>query len=243
MLLTFPDQARRWFRAVFVCPRNPSQPLNVFIAALGLAAALQVANFGAAAYDAVRFARTRSDSKLLDVSVGRVPLSLPRNMIRRPLLPRGSVPVLELSLLWPTMEGFNEAAAEAFDSNDRTSNVVNVRLVPSGDAMDPDVRDRLVYTRLLVGPDMAGPSDLTSQSFGSGHGYDGETLYRSADDRHPFIARCSGASTEIPANCTSEFRTAQGIDVSYRFRAHLLSDWRYLDGAVRGTLASFMVER
>jgi hypothetical protein len=225
--------------------RDDQRPPFVAIAlALSLTTVLFVGDLAFDAYKTlVVGVDIRTDPSPVAVTVGPVTMAVPRNMIRASPLPRGSVSQLDLQLHWPTMEGFTELRAETFTTNDNRSPIIYASLRPSVGALSPQERERLIYSRLLDGAGMPGPSGLTATPFGAGHGYDGEILYTSGADDTPFVARCATEASGVPPTCIVEFRTADGIDVLYRFRRHLLSRWRAIDKAMRATVISFMQER
>jgi hypothetical protein len=236
-------ELRSQFAREQVMRRDPRVPLVAILCALCFVALLLFARLAFTTYDTlVGGIDAETDPTAIVVSVGTIRLSVPRNMIRNHPFARGSVSELELRLHWPTMEGFSEQRADAFRNNDERSTIIYASLRPSGAAMSPEDRARLVYSRLLDGPTTAGPSGLTSTPFGVGHGYDGETLYSSADEELPFVARCASDDGDVPATCIVEFSAEGGIDVLYRFRRHLLSRWRAIDAAMRGTTQSFLTK-
>lgn len=228
--------------AVSVSRRDPRAALAAILWALSIITVLFVLKFGFDTYDVlVAGIDSESDTRLVTITVGPVTMTAPRNTIRDYGSVQGSVSKLDLRLHWPTMEGYSEHRAEAFKTNGNRSSILYVTLRPSAGVLSPRERVRLVYARLLQGETTAGPAGLVSTPFGAGHGYDGERLYTSADRDRPFIARCAVEDTGVPATCITEYRTAHGIDIAYRFRRHLLSRWRDLDDTIRATVASFML--
>lgn len=221
--------------------RNPRAPLVVILCALSFGAVLYLGQLGFSIYDALGGSvDSRTDPRPAVLSVGPVSLSVPRNMIRNHPLARGSVSELEVRMHWPTMEGFSDERAEAFRTNDERATIIYATLRPFGGSLSPQDRMRLVYARILDYPPSTGPGGLIATPFSAGHGYDGETLFTSGKKSEPFAARCAAEGGGVPASCTVEFRSDNGIDVIYRFRRHLLSRWRAIDAAMKAKVASFI---
>lgn len=242
--------ARRGFFAIAHNRRSdPRPPLVALVWALCAVTVLFFGQFAIGTYDSlVGSVDDETDPGPVAVAVGPVSMAVPRNMIREYPLAHGNVSQLDLRLHWPTMEGFSELRSDAFRTNDERSTILYATLRPSNGVLSPQERQRLVYTRLLEQQALAGPAGLIATPFGIGHGYDGEILYMSPDGAAPFVARCAqegaaGQATGVPPTCIVEFRTADGIDVLYRFRRHLLSRWRAIDAAMRKTVTSFMLDR
>lgn len=224
-----------------VMRRDPRVPLTALLYALSFVAVLVLGRLALTTYDTLVGGRdTEIDPTPIALSVGPVALTVPRNMIRNHPFARGSVSELELRMHWPTMEGLSELRAESFRNNDDRSTILYATLRPSNGLLSPEERLRLVYSRLLTYPPASGPNGLIATSFAEGHGYDGEILYTAGDPSRSFAARCAPEGGGVPASCTVEFRTDNGIEVIYRFRRHLLSRWRAIDAAMRDTVASFM---
>lgn len=240
---------REFFATTYNRRTDPRPPLIALVWALCAVTTLFFGQFALGTYDIlVGGIDAETDPRPITVTVGPVTMAVPRNMIRDYPFVRGSVSQLDLRLHWPTMEGFTELRSDAFRTNDERSTIVYATLRPSNGVLSPQERQRLVYTRLLDQQAVAGPAGLTATPFGIGHGYDGEILYTSPDGAAPFVARCAqeggvGQATGVPPTCIVEFRTADGIDVLYRFRRHLLSRWRSIDAAMRKTVTSFMLDR
>lgn len=222
--------------------RDPRKPLLAILCALSLAAVVFVTRFALTAYDiAGGGIDLETNPRPVVLSVGARSISVPRNMIRNYPFARGSVPELELRMHWPTMEGYSELRAGAFRENDDRSPIIYLTLRSNGGALAPEDRARLVYARLLAGESIEGPAGLVATTFAAGHGYDGEVLYTTPGVTKPFVARCAEGGG-VPSTCIVEFRAEDGIDVTYRFRRHLLSRWQTVDGAVRAIVASFMLD-
>ncbi|WP_436637040.1 hypothetical protein [Microbaculum sp. FT89] len=224
-----------------VMRRDPRVPLVALLYALSFVAVLVLGRLALTTYDTlVGGLDVEIDPNPIALSVGPVALDVPRNMIRNHPFARGSVSELELRMHWPTMEGFSDLRAEAFRTNDDRSTIIYATLRPSSGSLSPQDRLRLVYSRLLAYPPASGPNGLIATPFAEGSGYDGEILYTAGDTSSPFAARCAPEEGGVPASCTVEFLTDNGIEVIYRFRRHLLSRWRAIDAAMRDTVASFM---
>ena len=223
---------------------DPRRPLRVLLGALSVATLAYLAHVGLGAYDVfVGVGDAETDPRPVTVTVGPVAITVPRNMIRDQPVGPGSVSQLDLRMHWPTLEGYTEPRAAAFKTNNERSTIIYATISPSQGSMSPRERQQLVYTRLLEDHSEQGPAGLTATSFGSGYGYDGEVLYTSPDPANPFVARCTPDLNGVPPTCIVEFRTADGIDVLYRFRKHLLARWKSIDAAMRKTVTSFILDR
>jgi len=223
-----------------VVRHDPRVPFLALLCALSVATVLYYGKLAVSAYVAHNGpVDAETDPTPVIVSVGPVAVSVPRNMIRDRKALRGSVAALDLRLHWPTMEGLSEKRAESFQVTDGRSPIIYATLRPNGGALAPQERQRLIYPRILDYPPTNGPSGLIATPFVDGHGYDNEILYTSGKETDPFSARCTPEDAGLPATCIVEFRAECGLDVTYRFRRHLLSRWRAIDAAMRSTVASF----
>lgn len=173
------------------------------------------------------------------VDLGPVTLTVPSNTIRMPVQTGAPVSSLELLVHWPTLEGYSDARADAFQSTDDRSPLLFLSIRPAEGRFGPNERYDHVYRRILVDFPRIGPGGLVAQSFRAGFGYDGETLYVSPLSGQPFVARCAAEETSA-ATCLVEYRSAHGLDVAYRFRRSLLSRWRAIDRSVRTLVDGFV---
>lgn len=173
------------------------------------------------------------------VDLGPVTLTVPSNAIRSGVWPGVAPSTLELLVHWPTLEGYSDARADAFRSTDDRSPLLFVSIRPAEGQFGPNERYDHVYRRILVDFPRIGAGSLVAQSFRTGFGYDGETLYVSPLSGQPFVARCAAEETSA-ATCLVEYRSAHGVDVAYRFRRSLLSRWKAIDRSVRALVDGFV---
>lgn len=173
------------------------------------------------------------------VELGPVTLVVPSNMIRSPAGTNTRASSLELVVHWPTLEGYSEGRAGAFLSSDERAPLLFISIRPADGRFGPNERYVHVYRRLLADFPRIGPGGLVAQTFRTGFGYDGETLYVSPVPAQPLVARCA-ADKMATETCLVEYRSAHGLDVAYRFRRSLLSRWRSLDRSVRALIDGFV---
>lgn len=217
-------------------------PLAWIIVALGLLTAAHIVRLGIGAHERHQgMASPALPPPPVTVAVGPAVLSIPANALRGPAPGGGSGEGVELRVHWPTLEGFTEARAEAFGESDPRSSIVHIAVRPAVAGFSPNERYDHVYRRLLTDLPRVGPGGLIAQTFRSGFGYDGETLYVSPGTGQPVVARCTADEESAPGSCLVEFRSAHGIDVAYRFRRSLLSRWRAVDRSVRDLIAGYVV--
>lgn len=214
-------------------------PFLAVLFALTLLAALFITRLAIAGFEIfVRDAGKSTDQTPITVTVGDVRLDLPQNKIRSGSRQRSSGAQLDLFLHWPSLDGFTTDRATDFQSA-AASSIVYVTLQPQEGRMSPEERFRRLYPRVLTDRTDQSAHGFVIREFRDGHGYDGERLYIARDPSHPLAARCDHAAEPLGPLCIVRFRSAGGLDVTYRFRHELMADWREIDETVRGLVTDW----
>ncbi|PLX37131.1 MAG: hypothetical protein C0606_11530 [Hyphomicrobiales bacterium] len=168
-------------------------------------------------------------------------LHIPQNMIRFADQRRdGPAERIDLVLHWPTLTGYDETHANAFDDISADAPIVFVSIAPRMTEVDSTGRLVNLYARFFAdgGP---GPDGLERRSLLPGNGYDTEEIYFEAGSAHPFVARCTKPDgSGIPSNCLREIYVGSNLSLTYRFRRPLLAEWAALDRGVSALAASFL---
>lgn len=125
------------------------------------------------------------------------------------------------------------------DLDERFQRLVFLELRPADKKLDPSERVSRLYLRFLEDTSWSHPGGLAARAFEAGSPYEGDELFFTPPDGREFSARCRkgepGAKT--PNTCLAILR-ADDVDVSLRFSAALLSQWRDLAAGARGLLQS-----
>ena len=185
-----------------------------------------------------------TDASPVTVIIADEPLSVPQNMIRFADQRRaGLAKRLDLVVHWPSMQGYGNTLAPAFDNVSGAAPILFLTLEKRQTGVDSTGRLINLYARFFdddeVDPDGV-PAGLIKRRLQPGHGYDSEEIFFEAGSTHPFVAICTRPDgTGIPVTCLREVHIGHDLSVTYRFRRPLLANWRGLEGAVRALVASF----
>lgn len=182
---------------------------------------------------------TETTSRL--ISVGSVDFRVPENVIRHgDQRKAGSRKKLELVFLWPDMKGFNLQDQVAFNNMTDSSRLIFVTL--SVPAMPMATSDRLhdVYSTHFRGSPIQGASGLIGFEMNSESGYAGETIFFKPDDTTPFVARCMKPLQQAAAFCLRDLVWNDNLQISYRFRTPLLSQWPKLDMIIEAKIRELL---
>lgn len=170
-------------------------------------------------------------------------LSIPANMIRFAGTRRGgAVERADLTLHWPTLEGYSEPLAEAFKDGSPMAPIVFASIAARDSPLDSTARLGDVYARFFTDRPIGGPSGLVGRRLAAESGYSGEVVFFDPVAARPFVARCLEAATpEVPATCLRDVDFGRGLSLLYRFNRVLLPEWRALDTGLRDIAAGFLV--
>jgi hypothetical protein len=179
-----------------------------------------------------------------EIVIGNDVLVAPSNMIRFERARRdGIASRLDLYMRWPQMDGYSREASATFNNLDGSRSIVFLGFEERMMSRDMSGRFAPIYDSLIAKPGRPGPSGITFYDFIAKSGYLGEMLavaQRPGED--PFVARClTGQSAEESlAPCERDIQVGGNLSLTYRFAAHLLSDWRRLDAAVAAKAADLL---
>jgi hypothetical protein len=171
-------------------------------------------------------------------------LTIPANMIRfRSERRGGAVEEIDLALHWPSLQGFSEGFADAFEDTSPDAPILFATITARATEVDATARLASVYARFFEGPAIQGPAGLVGRALLPDSGYRGEVVYFTPKVRTPFVARCIGEATaEIPATCLRDVNVGTGLSILYRFNKARLGDWQAMDGALLRLIAGFLVK-
>jgi hypothetical protein len=177
----------------------------------------------------------------IPVSLGTLTLSIPANMMRRveERVAGGSLERVNLSVLWPSMEGYSELRARDFaDAGDR-SPVLNIALSDDAETMDTSERLRRVWLSLAAGESLPGPEGLALLPLPGDSASGTDFVAHRAEPEGLFAARCfTPREKSLAANCERSIRIGDRLFATYRFRQAQLANWRELDARVGALVAS-----
>jgi len=178
------------------------------------------------------------------LTVGGEALTIPANMIRfRSERRGGAVEEIDLALHWPSLEGFSEGFAAAFEDTSPDAPLVFVTITARATELDATARLASVYARFFEGSPIPGPAGLVGRSLAPDSGYRGEVIFFTPNGQAPFVTRCiAEATAEIPATCLRDVNVGTGLSMLYRFNKARLGDWQAMDGALQKLVAGFFVK-
>lgn len=193
-------------------------------------------------HDGITRAGLTSDARPLTIVVAGTRLTIPANLVRfRASRHDGPADRIDMLLLWPELDGFSEARADAFKSDSPTAPLIFATIGPQTSGLDTDERLSAVYSRFFTGNAVAGPAGLAGRRLSDDSGYRGEIVYFSPEGAAPFAARCLGEATaEMPATCMREVALGKGLALLYRFNLALLQNWQDMDARLRERAAAFL---
>ncbi len=177
------------------------------------------------------------DASAREVVIGNDVISAPANMIRFDRQRRNGVAErLDLYLRWPQLDGYSDAARDAFNHAHGSREIVFLSFEPRMMSRDMSGRLEPIYAPLLVRPGKPGPGGTMLYAFEEKSGYLDEVLAVGPRwDGEPFVARCLiGESADGSlAPCERDIHVGGDLSLTYRFPRELLAQWRDLDAAVR----------
>jgi len=176
------------------------------------------------------------------LAIGAENLTIPANMLRfAKTRAGGPVERADLVLHWPSLEGYSETLADAFQDQAPSAPIVYATISARDTPLDSTGRLDDVYARFFVDKPLPGPAGLVGRRLSKDSGYDGEIVYFMPSEPRPFVTRClAGATAEVPATCLRDVNFGRGLSLLYRFNRNLLGDWRGLDAEMQKLATGFL---
>lgn len=182
-----------------------------------------------------------ADNKLHLIELSQAQLLIPENTIRLPeQRSQHKLESLKLIMLWPDLEGFSREKQLEFSDVSENSRLIFVTLSSPDINMASSERLYSVYSQHFVGKPLQGPSKLIGFHMEQTSGYAGEVVYFKPDESPPYVVRCLQENEKSPSICMREITLAGKLQVSYRFRQSLLTQWRAIDQAVSNKIRGFV---
>lgn len=178
------------------------------------------------------------------ILIGDDLVNAPENMIRfRSQRKSGSLNRLDLYLHWPTMSGYSNELADAFNSTNPATPILYVALEPRDMSSDMSGRVGSIYETFFSGPPVDADNGLVRRAFSANSAYFSEDLYYEAGSPYPFAARCIRESDKVAGSfCIRDIHIGRDLMLTYRFHKSLLPEWMGLDNAVRKTFGSMLAK-
>lgn len=185
-----------------------------------------------------------NDTSLHEIVIGNDVLNVPANMIRLEASRRDGVAArLDLYLRWPQMDGYSDAASDAFNHVNGDKNILFLAFEPRVMSRDMSGRYQPIYRELIDPAGRPGPGGLNVHRFSENSGYVDEVLVvEDGTEGEPFVMRClSGAAArESLAPCERDIHVASGLSLTYRMPAQLAGEWREIEARLRETAAGLI---
>ncbi|MFZ2101770.1 MAG: hypothetical protein WAU86_14515 [Oricola sp.] len=220
--------------------------------AFGLLAALSVAILVAGklyGHSLVKAGHTSSTQRF-EIIIGNDALSVPANMIRKQDQRRpGLANQVDLYIHWPSLSGFRDNLASAFNDVDPgTNSIVFISITARSTTKDMAGRFDPVYRNVMTGAATDLGHGLKSHALSQEHGYINERLIYSLPDLKSgrrFVVRCQdteAAQQVILAPCETDIQIGETLSAQIRFPASLLDDWRKLNAVLPELLDKLLVK-
>lgn len=178
------------------------------------------------------------------IELGSSTLKVPENMIRHAdQRSNGPKQKLELVFLWPEMKGFNLEDQVAFNNVTDTSRLIFVTLSTPREPMATSDRLHDIYSPHFRGSPIQGANGLIGFEMSRKSGYAGETIFFKPEDSKPFVTRCMKPVEQSASFCIRDLVWQEQIQVSYRFRHHLLTQWSQLDIALEAKMRELQLSQ
>ncbi|MCI5077026.1 hypothetical protein [Oricola sp.] len=190
-----------------------------------------------------------SATQRFQVTIDGDTVSAPANMIRIEAQRRdGPSSRLDLYVHWPTLSGFRDNLARAFnDIEPATNSIVFASLLQRATTADMAGRFDAVYRNVMVGPITDAGDGLMRARLSPEHGYVDEYVVFGPPDRvtgRRFVVRCQDAEATaqtVVAPCETEIHLGETLTAEIRFPLRLLGDWRELNAELPAFLDSLLV--
>jgi len=183
---------------------------------------------------------------LHEIVIGNDVLSVPENMIRFAEQRRSGVTKrLDLYVHWPSRQGYSQSQSQLFNETDPAkTKIVFFSLRPRETVLEMTDRLEPIYNKAVIGNKKTIYGGLTVQQLNPALGYVDEVLTSATAQNTgsaPFVARCHHADPEaLLAACETSMFVGRSMEVSVRFPAHMLVDWRTLHNEMRQFLNARM---
>jgi hypothetical protein len=185
-----------------------------------------------------------------EIAIGNDALSVPANMIRKQEQRHaGAANRIDLYFHWPTLSGFRDNLATAFNDVDpKTNAIIFVSIMPRATTRDMAGRFDPVYRNVMTGAATDLVRGLKATALSREHGYINERLVYSAPDLRTgkrFVVRCQDAdatSQVILAPCETDIHFGETLTAQIRFPERLLGDWQKLYAALPAFLDRLLIE-
>lgn len=176
------------------------------------------------------------------INVGSTHFRVPENMIRHAeQRVAGPKEKLELVFLWPEMKGFNLEDQVAFNNVTDSSKLIFVTLSAPTTPMTTSDRLHDVYSTHFRGSPIQGANGLIGFEMNPKSGYAGETIFFKPEDTKPFVARCMKPLEQTAAFCLRDLVWQEKLQIGYRFRTALLSQWPKLDVTIQAKVRELLL--
>lgn len=150
---------------------------------------------------------------------------------------------LDLYLHWPSLDGYSEAARDAFNHVNGSREIIFLTFHKRLTSRDMSGRYDPIYAAVTE-TGHAGPNGLAMRPFKAGSGFVEEILAVGPPNisGRRFVARCLSAAlaSESLAPCERDLHLGEGLSVNYRFPEHLLAEWDALDEAISVKIAEML---
>lgn len=219
-------------------------PLGIFIATLVLCAIFLYYYVGPGVDEISGNTPSPSISEeAVSFSVGGVTFAVPTNYTVYPRDRRGGERnEVSLYALWPTMAGYTPSRREEFIENPKDTRRIDILISKRTSTFDEQQRIDVLY--LPYTNDRRGirtPYQLVKYTFKDSRenvptsGYaDTELFLGETEDNKTMALFCYEEREDIRSpDCWREYELSPTVSVSYRFKRHLLDEWRAIDTRVR----------
>ncbi|MTI45105.1 hypothetical protein JM93_01519 [Roseibium hamelinense] len=142
-----------------------------------------------------------------------------------------------LNARWPDMAPIDSAPLGS-DGKTAKDSWIEITLAPLG--KQETIRDRLfpVYAQLAQSPHQRGPAGLREYILTPPGSSARDGVVFEPGQNGSYAARCTQRSSSYISVCTRNFRTPDGLFVSYRFDRALINSWGRLERKVNQLVAS-----
>lgn len=190
-----------------------------------------------------------SSTEHFEIAIGNDSVSVPANTIRKQEQRHtGAANRMDLYLHWPTLSGFRDNLATAFnDVEPKTNSIIFISIMPRATTRDMAGRFDPVYRNVMKGAATDLDRGLKAIALSQEHGYINERLVYSAPDLRTgrrFVVRCQdvdATSQVILAPCETDIHFGETLTAQIRFPERLLGDWQKLNTALPAFLDGLLI--
>jgi Uncharacterized protein conserved in bacteria len=181
-----------------------------------------------------------TDETVYEIVIGNDVLALPANVIRFSAERVSGVQrSVDTYFAWPGMKGYSEETRAIFDQTESADGLIFARVTQATMSRDMSGRFEPIYSRLVEGTPVAGPSGLVSYRMKQNAGYANELLYvDAAGGGEPYVVRCliegqAEGDFVTRTGCQRDIHVGEDLSLIYRFSESLLPHWREIEADVR----------